>query len=34
MREKILKVDLGKPLSNDASYGVALLAMGVVNTND
>jgi len=34
MREKILQVDLVEPLSNDASYGVALLAMGIVNKND
>ena len=34
MREKILKVDLGEPLSNDASYGVALLAAGIVSKND
>jgi sugar (pentulose or hexulose) kinase len=33
MRKKILKVELGKPLSNDASYGVALLASGIVSSN-
>lgn len=34
IRKKILKVELSEPLSNEASYGVALLASGSVSAND